>query len=249
VTSGWLLRSTESLVRRLKREPAYRLEQDYTTRELGQILRRRAGEARRGILLRRRLKATAGVVFAGSRVTVRHGDRIRAGRSLIVGDEAVLDALGHDGIMLGNNVTIGRGAVLVCTGVIARAGAGIRIGDRVGIGDHAFFSGQGGLAIGSDVLFGPGVRIFTENHRHDDLSVPIRLQGEERAPVTIEDDCWIGAGATILGGVTIGRGTVIGAASVVTHDIPAESVAVGVPCRVIRSRRTARVAETGATEP
>lgn len=237
MTRSRLLVATEWLIRRLKREPGYRIEHDFATGDLVEVLRRRAGEGRRGLLVRRKLGSSAGLVLAGRRVTIRHGRRIRVGRTLLIGDEAVLDGLGTAGITLGDNVTIGRGAVLVCTGVIARTGDGITIGDRSGIGDHSFLSGQGGLSIGSDVLFGPGVRVFTENHRHSDLTIPIRLQGEDRAPVRIGDDCWIGAGATILGGVTIGHGSVIGAGSVVTGDLPPESVAVGIPARVIRSRR------------
>ncbi|MDF1515350.1 MAG: DapH/DapD/GlmU-related protein, partial [Anaerolineae bacterium] len=66
--------------------------------------------------------------------------------------------------------------------------------------------------------------------------VPIRLQGESRQGIVIEDNCWIGGHAVILDGVRIGSGSVIGAGSVITKDIPANSFVVGNPARVIRER-------------
>jgi serine acetyltransferase len=232
----FLVTRTEALIRRLKRDPAYRIEHDYGTRDILEVLLRRGFEAWRGTFLKLRFGRTQGLVFAGRHVVVRHGRRIRAGAALIVGDGALLDALGTGGIHIGNNVTLGRGAALVCTGVVARPGLLIEIGDRTGIGDHCFLSGQGGIQIGSDVLLGPGVRIFSENHRFERLDVPIRSQGEERAPVVIEDDCWIGAGATVLGGVRIRSGTVVAAGAVVTRDTPANSLVMGVPARVTGHR-------------
>jgi acetyltransferase-like isoleucine patch superfamily enzyme len=80
------------------------------------------------------------------------------------------------------------------------------------------------------------VRVFSENHQYGEDDVPIRLQGETRAPVIIEDDCWIGAGATILGEVHVGRGAVIGAGSVVTRDVPPNAVVAGIPAVVLRYR-------------
>ena len=234
--SDLLRRPVERLIGRLKHELDYRLEGRYGTADLLELLRRRGFEAWRGLFVRVRLAESHGLVFAGSRIVVRHGRHIRAGAQLILGDGVMLDGFGERGIRLGRNVTIARGAVLVCTGVVARPGAGITVGDRTGIGDHCFISGQGGVEIGSDVLFGPAVRVFSENHRFDQLDLPIRLQGEERAPVKIHDDCWIGAGATIVGGVTLGRGTVVGAGAVVTEDTPPGSVVAGVPARVVRKR-------------
>ena len=238
--SALLRRSLERLIGRLKRDPAYRLEGEYASADLLELLRRRGFEGWRGIFVRLRLAESHGIVFAGSRIAVRHGRHIRAGPQLILGDGAVLDGFGEQGIRLGRNVTIARGAVLLCTGVVARPGVGIAVGDRTGIGDHCFISGQGGVTIGSDVLFGPAVRVFSENHRFDQPDIPIRLQGEERAPVAIEDDCWIGAGATILGGVTVGSGTIVGAGAVVTQDTPPNSIVVGVPARVIGTRERGR---------
>ncbi len=234
--SGLLRRWLERLIGRLKGDPGYRLEGDYASADLAELLRRRGFEAWRGLFVRLRIAESHGIVFAGSRIVIRHGRHVRAGPQLILGDGVLLDGFGERGIRLGRNVTVARGAALVCTGVIARPGVGITIGDRTGIGDHCFISGQGGVDIGSDVLFGPAVRVFSENHRFDRLDLVIRQQGEERAPVTIEDDCWIGAGATIVGGVTLGRGTVVGAGAVVTADTPSNSMVVGVPARVIGTR-------------
>ena len=88
------------------------------------------------------------------------------------------------------------------------------------------------IYVGDYTMFGPNVTVATAGH-------PILPELREKIyqynfPVTIGRNCWIGAGAIILPGVTVGDNTVIGAGSVVTKDIPANSVAVGNPCRVIR---------------
>lgn len=88
------------------------------------------------------------------------------------------------------------------------------------------------IYIGSFVMIGPNVTIDTGTHP---ISPELRLrQGQYNLPVHIEDNVWIGAGVIILPGVTIGENSVIGAGSVVTKDIPANVVAVGTPCRVVR---------------
>lgn len=89
------------------------------------------------------------------------------------------------------------------------------------------------VRIGNDVYIAPNVVISTATHPIDPVA---RVSGRESAaPITIHDSVWIGAGALILPGVTIGAGTTIGAGSVVTRSIPAHCVAVGNPCRVLRS--------------
>jgi maltose O-acetyltransferase len=88
------------------------------------------------------------------------------------------------------------------------------------------------IRIGSHVLIGPGVQIFAASHP---LAAEERRLGLEfGAPVTIQDDVWIGGGAIICPGTTVGSGSVIGAGSVVTRSIPAGVFAAGNPCRVIR---------------
>lgn len=121
--------------------------------------------------------------------------------------------------------------------IIWLIGDRIELGDRVSFNYGCFVNGYGGLVIGDDCGFGPYVMIHTANHRTDDLGVAIRDQGWEGRPITIGADCFIGMGACIVPGVTIGEGSVIGAGSVVTRDVPAYSVAAGVPARPLRRRR------------
>ena len=88
------------------------------------------------------------------------------------------------------------------------------------------------ITIGQNALIGPGCNIICTNHKLDVVS---RLKGGFcDKPVTIGDNVWLGANVTVLPGVTIGNGAVIGAGSVVTKDIPANVVAVGNPCKVVK---------------
>lgn len=110
-------------------------------------------------------------------------------------------------------------------------------GEQISVGDH--FVGNFNLTIldeapvtiGNHVYIGPDVGIYTVRHA---LLAEQRNEGiMQSLPVTIHDDVWIGGHATLLPGVTIGQGAVIGAGSVVTHDIPPQVVAAGNPCRVL----------------
>lgn len=88
------------------------------------------------------------------------------------------------------------------------------------------------VTIGDNVIIGPNVSLYTPSHPIDKA---IRQKGLEYAlPITIEDDVWIAGGVIILPGVTIKSGSIIGAGSVVTKDIPSDVIAMGNPCRVFR---------------
>ena len=93
------------------------------------------------------------------------------------------------------------------------------------------------ITIGNGVRIAPHVVVFASNHSFADTDIPIFKQSVKTAPITIEDDVWIATQVTIVAGVRIGRGSVIGAGAVVTKDIPPWSVAVGVPARVIKTRK------------
>ena len=117
-------------------------------------------------------------------------------------------------------------------------GENIEMGDDVGFNYGCYVNGYGGLVIGDGTIFRPYTMIHTANHRMDDISRPIPEQGWETSPpVQIGPQCWIGMGVCILPGVRVGEGCVIGAGSVLTHDLDAYTVAVGNPAKPVRSRR------------
>ena len=108
----------------------------------------------------------------------------------------------------------------------------VKIGSETRIGMSNVIIGP--VTIGNSVIFAQNVVMSGLNHSYEDISLPISKQKEITAPITIEDECWIGANAVITAGVTIGKHCVIAAGSVVTKNIPAYSVAVGNPARVIK---------------
>lgn len=129
----------------------------------------------------------------------------------------------------GNNINIERGAEF-------GMGKGISIGDNSGLGIRCYIRGP--LEIGSNVMMGPDVKIITNRHNYANPSIPMRLQ-QHIAPlkVFIGDDVWIGANVIILPGIHIGNGVIIGAGSVVTHDVPDFSIVGGNPAKIIKSRK------------
>jgi len=114
----------------------------------------------------------------------------------------------------------------------------VNIGHRSSLNQGVIIDGFGGVRIGEGVRIAAYVCINTADHGFSDPDKFIMDQDYVVGPVVIEDDVWIGTGATINKGVRIGKGAVIGSGSVVNKDIPPYSIAVGVPCRPIKSRRT-----------
>lgn len=111
-------------------------------------------------------------------------------------------------------------------------GQNIVLGEGIYINYNCVFLDGGGIEIGNRTLLGPAVQIYTPQHPKNYLDR--RKSVETSHKVTIGEDCWIGGGAVICPGVTIGDRAIIGAGSVVVKDIPADSVAVGNPAKVIK---------------
>lgn len=137
---------------------------------------------------------------------------------------------------IGESVSVGH--LFVCD-----YGCNIHIGNNVTINTGCTFVDCNKITIGNNVLIAPNVQIYTATHpvelneRLLPIGTPEKNEYFRRTfalPVTIGDGCWIGGGVIILPGITIGNGSVIGAGSVVTKSIPANSLAVGNPCKVLR---------------
>ena len=112
----------------------------------------------------------------------------------------------------------------------------LRIGDRAIFGRRDTVNCYLDVEVGEATLLADDVYISDFDHQHGRLDVPIKDQGIAKAPVSVGPDVWLGVGTVVTRGVVIGAGTVVGANSVVTHDLPAQAVAVGAPARVIRRR-------------
>lgn len=110
-------------------------------------------------------------------------------------------------------------------------GVNIVLGERVFFNFNCVVLDVCPVRIGNFTLFGPNVQLYTATHP---LNAELRRRQEFAKPITIGDDVWVGGGAIVCPGVTIGSRTVIGAGSVVTRDIPPDVVAAGNPCRVMR---------------
>lgn len=112
-------------------------------------------------------------------------------------------------------------------------GNGLHLGENVFVNYNAMFLDAGDITIGSHTLIGPNCSLYTPQHPTDYM---LRRKTIEKAlPIRIGEDCWLGGNVTVCPGVTIGDRTIIGAGSVVTHDIPSDCMAAGNPCRVIKS--------------
>jgi len=186
-----------------------------------------------------------GLPFIESGVRILQAKNLRLGRSVFVDHGVYLHAC-PDGITIGDRSVVMHNSILHVFNFRNLPHAGIRIGRDCFIGEANVVRGQGGVTIGNDVYTGPLVQILAVNHVHRDPGTPIREQGITAQGITIEDDVWLAAGAIVLDGVTIGRGSVIGAGAVVTSDIPAYGIAVGSPAHVVKDRREAESVKRAA---
>ena len=111
-------------------------------------------------------------------------------------------------------------------------GFNIQFGEKVFLNFNCVILDTVEVSIGNNVMFGPGVQLYTAQHPIHPKERASWL--EKAAPISIANDVWVGGGSIICPGVSIGEGSVIGAGSVVSKDIPAGVVAVGNPCKVLR---------------
>jgi len=178
-------------------------------------------------------KTGRGVVF-GRNMTIRHPRKIEIGDNVVFDDGSVLDAKGENnsGLKIGSNVLVGRNTSISCKG------GDIEIGDFSNIGPNNIIISESSLKIGSYVFTsGQVYMIAGGNHTFERRDIPIWKQPSIcKGGITIEDDVWIGASTTILDGVKIGTGAVIGAATLVHKRIKSYTVNLGVPAQMVKKR-------------
>jgi acetyltransferase-like isoleucine patch superfamily enzyme len=168
----------------------------------------------------------------GKGIYIQEGVEFFRADNIFLGDE--IKVLRHVALNADNQnsrLTIGSCCCLDRGVIISAAGddCTIEIGPNSYIGPYSCISGPGNIKIGKGCLIASMCGIFASQHVH---------VGKTRKGIVIEDDCWLGSGVKVMDGVTIGRGSVIGAGAVVTHDIPPYSVAVGIPARPLKGRKT-----------
>jgi maltose O-acetyltransferase len=136
------------------------------------------------------------------------------------------------GLELHDHVRLYDGCRLVIDRMSAESG--IVLGERVALNFGCYIEGSGGVHLGARSILGPHVVIVSSSHRVDP-SMPVQQSGKAFGAVHVGEDVWIGAGVIIRLGITIGDRAVVGAGSVVTHDVPAGATVVGNPARILRT--------------
>ncbi|RLC65707.1 MAG: hypothetical protein DRI48_06430, partial [Chloroflexi bacterium] len=138
------------------------------------------------------------------------------------------------GVFIGDETFVMHGSVLHVYNFRDLPDAGIWIGRNCFVGELCLIRGQGGVQIGDSVLLAPRVQILAVNHLFDDPPRPVIQQGITAQGIVVEDGAWIGAGAILVDGVRVGARAVVGAGAVVTRNVPPQTLALGVPARVVR---------------
>jgi acetyltransferase-like isoleucine patch superfamily enzyme len=172
-------------------------------------------------------------VILGRGISLRSPHRIKIGRKVAIDEGCLIDArgAGDTGVSIADDVIIGRHCAIQ-----AKYGP-IRIGKKTSIGPQCVMSAASEITLGSHLAIAAHCYIGGGFYHFERTDIPIIEQGVySRGALTIEDDVWIGAGAIILDNVSIGKGSVVGAGSVVTHNLPEYTISAGVPARVIRQR-------------
>ncbi len=155
---------------------------------------------------------------------------VKLGKRVYIASGAEVVAYRNEEIIIGDDGFILRGSML------HPYGGKIVIGKNIGVNLYCVIYGMGGVTIGDNVMMATSCVIVSANHNFERTDIPMNLQGVTCEEVKIGNDVWLGARVTVLAGVEIGEGSIIGAGSVVSKSIPPYSVAVGVPALVIKKR-------------
>lgn len=214
----------------------YTLDEKISYRSFFIICVERVSQLFRGFLVGFFLTNHPKILFLGKRTKLRFKHKMSLGRSVTIGDNVSIKALSYSGVKIGNNVSILDNSIIECTGVLDNIGEGIIIGNNVGIAQNCFIQVRGRVQIEDDVILGPNVSIFSEEHLYDNTETPIRMQGVKRLSVKIDGGAWICANSTILAGVKVGKNSIVAAGSVVKIDVPENCIVAGVPAKIIKKR-------------
>lgn len=156
-------------------------------------------------------------------VEIRNPRQVRFGKNLIVKKGCIMNGRSNShqfGLDFGDEIYVKE----YC--YIDSYGGKITLAGYSAIGQFTMIAGQGGITIGKYVMIGGHSYILSSNHKFSSSGLPFILQGDRTKEVVIEDNVWIGGGSVILGGITIGHNSVIGAGSIVYQDVPANSIYV-----------------------
>jgi acetyltransferase-like isoleucine patch superfamily enzyme len=174
-----------------------------------------------------------GVIF-GRNVTLRHPHKIRIGDGTILDDLSVIDAKGttNSGIRLGDGVYVGRHTIVYCKN------GDIELGDHVNLSANCVVFSSNRLTIGRGTVVGAFTYVLSGGeYDYRDTVHPFHEQSGmgSAGPLSIGANCWLGARVTVLDAASIADHCVIGAGAVVTRPVAADSLALGIPARVVRS--------------
>ena len=214
----------------------YTLDSHITSSALVIIMLNKLFDYIRGTIKKFGAKGVKKNIFIGKHTHLIHKKYLWMGKGIQIKDYVEINALSKEGIILGDNASIGKYSIIRGTGSLLSLGKGMKIGKNFGCGDYCFFGCSGGIVIGDDVILGQNVRFHSQNHNFDRIDIPIREQGVVSKGIIVGDNCWIGSGVVILDGVSIGNGCVLGSNALVNKDIPDNSIAVGNPAKIIRKR-------------
>ena len=214
----------------------------------------RLGVKSRKVFYRGIFKQMGDGVCIQPHVTLMYPHNIELGNWALLKSHTILDAGSDCVITIEDKVTLGHGTYImggrVNSKIILKEEVSldngvqiksmryghIEIGNNTYVGAYACISGPGPVKIGKHCLVAAHCGIYGNHHNFDDPTIPIIKQELSSQGITIEDDCWLGTGVKVLDGVTIGKGSIIGAGAVVNKNIPPYSIAVGVPAKVISPR-------------
>lgn len=191
----------------------------------------------RGLLRAPFFKHRNGFQYIGYRVRITHAKHINCGKNVKFEDYSEIHGLAKKGLSFGNDVTIGRNVMIRPSSYYGGDfGEGLIVGNNSSIGPDSYVGCSGLIVIGDNVMFGPKCSLFAENHVFRDESIPIKQQGVAQKGIIIKNDCWIGSNVTILDGVTIGRGCVIGAGTLISKSVPPKSIIIDRRDKILKKR-------------
>ena len=174
-----------------------------------------------GLLKKLFFKKSSGLLLIGRNVKSTHSKNISVGKNVKFEDYSEIQGLASEPLIFSDNVTIGRNVMIRPSSYYGiDLVQGLTIGENSSIGPDAYVGCAGKITIGKNVMFGPKCSLFAENHNFSDTSVSIKNQGVNQKGITVEDNVWIGSNCITLDGVTVGEGSIIGAGTLVTKDVP-----------------------------